>query len=191
MSSPRDVTVILHNVSEGNRSAADELLPLVYGELRRLAQHHLKAERSDHTLQATALVHEAYLRLVDQTRTEWKNRAHFFAIAAQAIRRVLIDHARSKGRAKRGGGAQKLSLDDVPTLAANESYTDLLALDDTLEALAKEHARPARVVEMRFYAGLTTREVAEVLGVSTRTVEADWQFARAWLYGALTDGSDA
>lgn len=190
MSSPRDVTVILRHATDGDRSAADELLPLVYDELRRLAQHHLQSERPDHTLQATALVHEAYLRLVDQTRTEWKNRAHFFAVAAQAIRRILIDHARSKGRVKRGGGAQKLSLEDVPTLAANDSYTDLLALDDALEALAAEHARPARVVEMRFYAGLTTREVAEVLGVSTRTIEGDWQFARAWLYDVLSDAEN-
>lgn len=191
MSTPRDVTVILRHATSGDRAAAGELLPLVYDELRRLAQHHLKSERSDHTLQATALVHEAYLRLVDQTRTEWQNRAHFFAVAAQAIRRILIDHARSRGRAKRGGGAQKLSLEEVPTLAANDSYTDLLALDASLDALAKAHARPARVVEMRFYAGLTTREVAEVLGVSTRTVEGDWQFARAWLYAALSDDTNA
>jgi len=192
MSERTDITLLLNSLAEGRsrapeagREAVDRLLPRVYDELRRLAESQLQQERTDHTLQATALVHEAYLRLVDQTRVVWRSRAHFFAVAAQAIRRILVDHARSHGRAKRGGAAHKLSLDDALTLSAATSGTDLLALDEVLDKFSREHADQARVVEMRFFGGLTTEEAAAVLGVTTRTVERYWEFARAWLYREL------
>ena len=182
-----DVTQLLIDLSDGDTSVVDELLPLVYDELRRLAQHHLQRERPDHTLQATALVHEAYLKLVNQDRAKWRNQAHFMAIASQAIRRILVDHARGRGRVKRGGDREQLSLDDTPTLAAEPSL-DVVALDEALTRFAEEHPDKARVVELRFFGGLKNEEVAEVLGsVTTRTIERHWQFARAWLYRALSD----
>lgn len=188
--SEQDVTKLLISLADeaadGGR-ASGELLPLVYEELKRLARHHLEAERVDHTLQATALVHEAYLRLIDQDRVQWRNRAHFLAIGAQAMRRILVDHARGRRRLKRGGGVdrQRLSLDQALELAAVEEQTDLLALDEAMDRLSAEHPDKVRVVEMRFFGGLSTDETAAVLGVTSRTVERHWQFARAWLFRAL------
>ncbi len=185
MSDGTDVTQLLNRLAAGGGIGADKLLPLVYDELRRLAATHLQNQRPDHTLQATALVHEAYLRLVDQTRVEWQSRAHFFAVAALAIRRILVDHARARDCQKRGGQHQKLSIDAAPTISAEAPGSDLLALDEVLERFSHVHPDKARVVEMRFFGGLTTAETAAVLGVTTRTVERYWEFARAWLYRAL------
>ena len=185
MSDGNDVTQLLNRLAAEGGSGAQRLLPLVYDELRRLAASHLRHERPDHTLQATALVHEAYLRLIDQTRTEWQSRAHFFAVAATAIRRILVDHARARGSQKRGGQQQRLSLNAALTLSGSTPGTELLALDEVLERFTQEHPEKARVVEMRFFGGLTTDEIAGVLGLTTRTVERYWEFARAWLYRAL------
>ncbi len=187
---PQEVTSVLREASQGDGKAVDRLMPIVYGELRRLAQSFLHRERADHTLQATALVHEAYLRLIDQSRVEWQGRAHFFAVASQAIRRILVDHARSRGRKKRGGDLRKLSLDDVPTLGGDVTYTDLVALDEALARFSAEKPKQAQAVVMRFFGGLTNQEVAEVMGVTTRTVESYWQFGRAWLYRELSRGED-
>ncbi len=181
-----DVTRLLGEVGQRRAEAVDRLYPLVYDELRRLAQSALARERPDHTLQATALVHEAYLKLVDQTRARWHDRAHFFAVAAQAIRRILVDHARGRGRDKRGGGWQRLEADALLNLPGDAPSADLLGLDAALAKLALDHPEKVRVVEMRFFAGLTTAEAAEVLQVTTRTVERHWQFARAWLYRELS-----
>lgn len=155
-------------------------MPLVYQELRRLAQNYLRSERADHTLQATALVHEAYLRLVDQNRVTWQNRAHFCGVAAQLMRRILMQHARAHQAAKRGGGMQKLYLDDTRELAQRRA-PDLVALDDALKSLAARHPRESEVVELKFFGGLEAKEIAEVLQVSPKTVLRDWQFAKLWL----------
>lgn len=179
-----NITRILDRVSAGNRAAADQLLPLVYAELRALAESRLAAELPGHTLQATALVHEAYLRLIEQRATTWKNRAHFFALAAQAIRRILVDHARGKKSLKRGGGAERVTLAGVQA-EAHTTEVDLLALEEALNELATLDERQARVVELRFFAGLTMPEAAEVLGISLRTAEGEWALARAWLHVRL------
>jgi RNA polymerase sigma factor (TIGR02999 family) len=184
--SPRDVTHILQEWSGGDRDAANRLMPLVYAELRRLARNYLNRERSDHTLQPTALVHEAYLRLVDQKRTTWQNRAHFYAIAAQMMRRVLIDHARAHGAQKHGGLAHKLSLDEA-RFAPDERPADLLALDEALNVLAKIDKRKSKVVELRFFGGLSLEETAEVLEVSEKTVRRDWEMAKLWLHRELSE----
>jgi RNA polymerase sigma factor (TIGR02999 family) len=184
-----DVTQWLQEVSKGDSQAEERLLDAIYGELRKLAQSHLQRERPDHTLQATALVHEAYMKLVDQKHVQWQNRAHFFAMASQAIRRILVDHARSLQRAKRGGNRQKLQLDEAQALGATSPDLDLLELDGALAALGEEHPDKVKVVEMRFFAGLTNDEIAEVLEVTTRTVERYWQFARAWLFRRISSGS--
>lgn len=177
---PGDVTAVLRRVGAGEPGAAQSLTPLVYEELRALAQSHMAAERPDHTLQATALVNEAYLRLVDQTRASYRDRNHFFALAATTIRRILIDHARTRSRAKRGGGGQRVELD--PTVEwSGTRHLDLLALDEALVKLDALHERQARVVELRFFAGLTIAQTADLLGVGTTTVEDDWAMARAWL----------
>jgi len=170
--------------------AADELLPLVYDQLRRLARRLLSRERPGHTLQPTALVHEAYLKLVDQTRVDWKGRTHFFAAGAQAMRHILVDHARGRGRAKRGGGWNRVTLgeDAAPFADGGLDADELLALDEAMQRLAKLDERSARVVELRFFGGLTVPEVAHVLAVSTRTVEGDWTHARAWLNRELDCG---
>jgi RNA polymerase sigma factor (TIGR02999 family) len=167
----------------GDASAADLLLPLVYDELRDVARRYLQAERGNHTLQATALVHEAYLRLVDQKKTDWRDRAHFIAIAATMIRRTLIDHSRRHSAEKRGSGEPALSLADagLDLAAAADTGVDLLALDHALTELTRLDERQARVVELRFFGGLSVDESAEVLGVSPRTVDGDWRVARAWL----------
>ncbi len=175
-----DVTLVLEQMRKGDKNAADKLLPLVYDEFRALARHYLAQERANHTLQPTALVHEAYMKLVDQTRVDWQGRSHFFAVAAQAMRRILVDHARSRQRDKRGGGRARVVLDEAVALSPQKDE-DVLALDECLERLAALDARQAKVVELRFFGGLSVEEVAEALGVSKRTVEGDWTFARAWL----------
>ncbi len=185
MASRSEVTQVLKDASGGSRAAVDQLLPLVYGELRRMAQSLLKSERPDHTLPATALVHEAYLRLIDQEQVDWQNRAHFFAVAAQAIRRILVDHARARSRKKRGGGQPMLSLDHALTIAENAPSTDMLALDMAMTKLAQQSPGKVKVIELRFFGGLTTAETAAVLGISTSSVERHWEFARTWLYREL------
>ena len=165
--------------------ALERLTPLVYDELRRLAQSYLRQERSGHTLQPTALVNEAYLRLVDQTRVNWQNRAHFYGIAAQMMRRILIDHARAHATDKRGGAAQRLSLEDA-NIAVEQDATDLIALDEALTNLAKFDERKSRVVELLYFGGLENKEAAEVLGVSEKTIQRDWKMAKLWLYRELS-----
>ncbi len=185
---PDDVTSLLVASSNGDQEALNQLLPLVYDELRRLADRYLHRERSDHTLQATALVHEAYLRLIDQ-RVSWANRAHFFGVAAEMMRRILIDHARSRQAAKRGSGGIKISLDDVLELT-DERAADLIALDDALKALAEFDSQKAKVVELRFFGGLSIEETAAVMGLGTATITRQWRLAKAWLYHELS-GSEA
>jgi RNA polymerase sigma factor (TIGR02999 family) len=187
VSPPEDVTQILQEVSGGNREAPARLMPLVYDELRRLADHYLRQERPDHTLQPTALVHEAYLRLIDQTRVDWQNRAHFFGVAAQLMRRILVDHARRHRASKRGGFRQKLTLDEAVDYSQTRDV-DLVKLDDALTALAKFDARQSRVVELRFFGGLTIEETAEAIGVSPATVKVDWSMAKAWLRREIGGG---
>ncbi|HKP14147.1 MAG TPA: sigma-70 family RNA polymerase sigma factor [Blastocatellia bacterium] len=165
----------------GEAAALDDVMQAVYQELRRMADYYLRLERPDHTLQPTALVHEAYLRLVDQRKVSWQNRAHFFGVAAQMMRRILVDHARTKQRDKRGGAARKLSLDEVMNLSEGRA-ADLVALDEALKALAEIDARKSQVVELRFFGGLSVEDTAEVLDVSPQTVLRDWKLAKAWLY---------
>jgi len=184
-SSPKDVTQLLASWSQGDRQALEELTPLVYAELRRLAGRYLRRERPGHTLQSTALVHEAYLRLVDQHSVQWQNRAHFFGVAAQLIRRILVDHARSHQAQKRGAAAVKLSLDEAIALPENQDL-NLVALDEALEGLAKIDPQQSRIVELRFFTGLSIEETAEVLGISPATVKRDWTTAKAWLYRTLS-----
>ncbi|HEY4308688.1 MAG TPA: sigma-70 family RNA polymerase sigma factor [Pirellulales bacterium] len=175
-----EATRIVNALASGDQHAAEELLPLVYDEFRRLADDYLRQETRAHTLQPTALVHEAYLKLIDQTRVNWQGRTHFFAVGAQAMRRILVDHARARHRAKRGGGWQRIELDDQLILSPDRD-ADLLAVDEAIEKLALLDPRQARIVELRFFGGLTMDEVAEVLGVSKRTVENEWTIIRAWL----------
>ena len=175
-----EVTRILATLSNGDRSAAADLLPLVYEELRSLANHYFADERSDHTLQATALVHEAYLKLVKGEPRKWDNRAHFFRVAAAVMRHILVDHARKGRRQKRGGGGRKLPLDEAAAMF-EERALDLIALDEALVKLASIDPRKSRIVELRFFAGLNVEEVAETLNVSPRTVKSDWSFAKLWL----------
>ena len=165
----------------GDRAALDELMPLVYRELRRLAQHYLQRERGNHTLQSTALVHEAYLRLAGEKVPQWQNRAHFFGIAARLMRQILVEHARGHGAAKRGGSACKITLDEAVALP-KRSEVDLVALDEALESLAKLDEQQSRIVELRFFAGMTIEDTSEVMGISPATVKRDWASARAWLY---------
>ncbi|MBC7927352.1 MAG: sigma-70 family RNA polymerase sigma factor [Bryobacteraceae bacterium] len=179
--STQQVTKLLMDWSNGDQSALEQLTPLVYGELRRLAGRYLRKERPDHTLQSTALVHEAFIRMVDQRSVRWQNRAHFFGVAAQMIRRILVDHARSRYASKRGSGAPRLSLDEAIALPDRKDM-DLVALDDALNSLAKVDPQQARIVELRFFTGLTVEETAEVLGISPATVKRDWVTAKAWLY---------
>ena len=179
-----DVTQLLADVQHGRTDAASQLIPLVYEELRRLARRQMRSERSDHTLQATALVHEAYFRLVNQPGRTWQNRTHFVRIAAQVMRRMLIDHARARRTAKREGGLHRVPLED-PLLLTEAQSDELLALDEALERLAELDARQSRIVELRFFGGLTVEETAEALGVAPRTVKRDWSVARAWLHRAV------
>lgn len=181
----REVEELLFRLEGGtDPQVVDQLFPLVYDELRRIAGAQMKKERADHTLQATALVNEAYLKLVDQTRVRWQSRAHFFAVAASAMRRILIDYARTHGREKRGGGQVPVTLENVEP-GADSRLEDLLDLDEALQRLAAVEPRQARVVEMRFFAGLSMEEIAPVLAVSPATVDRDWRSARAWLSAAL------
>src|SRR5262249_48900097 len=179
-------TRLLDAMAQGDPRAAAELLPLVYDELRKLAAHRMKAERADHTLQATGLVHEAYLRLVGNGELDWANRAHFFHAAAEAMRRILIEHARAKGGPKRGGGRKKLPL-DVVDLATEADPDQILALDEALSRLEQKDADAARVLRLRFYAGLSVEETAKAVGASPRTVKRDWSYARAFLIRELGD----
>jgi RNA polymerase sigma factor (TIGR02999 family) len=181
---PQDVSRLLIAWSNGDEEAHEQLMPLVYEELRRLAHRHLGRERAGHTLQTTALVHEAYLRLVDQKEVRWQNRTHFFAVAAQMMRRILVDYARSRRFAKRGGGAQQVSLDEA-MVVANERAADVVALDEALNALAEFDERKSRMVELRFFGGLSIEETAEVLKVSPGTVMRDWTLTKAWLQREL------
>jgi RNA polymerase sigma factor (TIGR02999 family) len=183
-----DVTQILQAWSDGDDTAPDRLMPVVYAELRRLAGDYLRRERPDHTLQATALVHEAYLKLVDEKRVTWKNRAHFCGIAARLMRQILMEHARAHNAAKRGGKLEKLYLEETRHLAA-ERAPDLLALDDALKTFATSHPRESEVVELKFFGGLEAREIAEVLNVSAKTVSRDWSFAKLWLLRQLSDAA--
>lgn len=178
------VTRLLHSWREGRESALDELMPLVYGELRRLAAAYLRRERFGHTLQPTALVHEAYVRLVDASIADMDTRGRFYGIAAHLMRQILVDHARRRKAAKRGSGRQ-VSLDEAGGQANGHQFFDLLALDQALNALAELDPRQSRIVEMRFFAGLREEEIAEALGMSLRTVKRDWATAKAWLHGEL------
>ena len=187
--SSRQVTELLAAWGGGDQAALDELMPLVHAELRRLAARCLRREDPSHTLQASALVNEAYLRLVDVKKISWQNRAHFFAISGRLMRRILVDHARSRRYLKRGGGVQRVSLDEAMT-AASEKGRDLVALDDALTALAAVDARKSDVVELRFFGGLSVNETAEALGVSPETVMRDWKMAKVWLLREL-DATDA
>ena len=183
----KEVTRLLIDWGNGDQAALDELMPLVYDELRRLASRYMRREGQGHTLQTSALVNEAYMRLVDQKSVHWQNRAHFFGVAAQLMRRILVDHARSRSRAKRGGGAQMVSLADQAVVS--KEVAEVIALDDALKNLAEMDARKSQIVEMKFFGGLTTEEVAEVLKVTPRTVEREWRKARAWLNRAISKGA--
>ena len=180
MTTQHEITRLLADWSNGDRQALEKLTPLVYDELRRLAGRYLRQERAGHTLQSTALVHEAYMKLVGQNNVRWQNRAHFFGIAAQMIRRILVDYARARKADKRGAGAERLSLDEAIALPGGQDL-DLVALDDALEGLAKIDARQSRLVELRFFAGLTIEETAEVMQMSLATAKRDWVSAKAWL----------
>jgi len=188
-SSSGEVSALLRAWSDGDPSALEKLTPVVYDELHRLARRYMRRERAGHSLQTTALVNEAYMRLVDYKRMQWQNRAHFFAVSAQLMRRILVERAR-RHNLKRGGGVPHVSLDEVAVVAGDRP-TDLVALDDAMNALAQIDARKAQVVEMRFFGGLNVEETAEVLGVSPVTVMRDWSFAKAWLYRELTGDSHA
>jgi RNA polymerase sigma-70 factor, ECF subfamily len=180
----QDITQLLLDWSSGDREALDQLFPLVERELHRLARSYMRREQPDHILQTTALVNEAYLRLIDQTKVEWKNRVHFFAVAAKIMRNILIDHARARLSPKHGGGFTHINLDEASKFPDEESE-GLLALDEALKRLAALDARKARVVELRYFVGLSIEETAEFLGVSTPTVSRDWDFAKAWLQREL------
>jgi RNA polymerase sigma-70 factor, ECF subfamily len=183
-----EITQLLAEWSDGNQSALDELYPLVYDELHKLARRYMSRERQGHTLQTTALINEAYVRLVDQRNVHWANRSHFFAISAQIMRRILIDHARRNAYAKRGGGARQVSLDEAATITRSPG-TDILRLDEALKSLAEMDPRRSQVVELRYFGGLNNEEIAGVLKVSENTVTRDWNMARAWLHQQLTESS--
>ncbi len=181
---PTDVTALLKKLADGNQEAAHELIPIVYRELHRLALGHLRRERRDHTLQVTALVHEAYVKLIGQRSARWKSRSHFFAVASTVMRRILVDYARRQLRAKHGGGQTKLSLEEVVLLSPDRP-DKMLVLDECLTRLEKLDTRQSRIVDLRYFGGLTVEEAAEVLGVSPTTVRREWTSAKAYLYGEL------
>jgi RNA polymerase sigma-70 factor, ECF subfamily len=187
--SPKEVSLLLLAWSNGDQAALDRLVPLVYEELHRLAHRYISRERPGNTLQTTALAHEAYLRLVDAKGVEWQNRAHFFAVAAKTMRRILVDLARARHNLKCGGGAQRISLDGV-LIASPVRGADMLALDEALARLAALNPRQSQVVELRYFGGLTDEEVGEVIKISPRTVRSDWRLAKAWLYRELSRGVD-
>ena len=179
-----ELTELLAAYGNGRREVLDELLPVVYAELRRIAANYLARERADHTLQPTALVHEAYLRLVNQRNVDWRNRAQFYGLAAQMMRRILVNHAEARQAQKRGDGAGKVPLDEF-TISFQEQNLDVLALHEAMNELAHLDEQKSKIVELKFFGGLTTEEIAEVTGLSIRSVEREWAFARAWLYKAL------
>ncbi len=185
--SPHEVTRLLREMQEGNNAAADQLARVVYDELHALAERHMRRERQEHTLQATVLVNEAFMRLVDQRSVSWQNRSQFFTLASRAMRRMLVDHARKRRANKRDGGVQ-VPLDVLP---AQDAGIDVMALDDALEALAALDARQAQIVELRFFAGLSIEATAETMGISPATVKRDWVFARAFLQHQMSDAADA
>jgi len=185
--SSQEVTRLLLAWRDGDQEALERLTPLVYGELRRMAHRFMRRERPDHTLQTSALVNEAFLRLIDCRQVDWQNRAHFFGIAAQMMRQILIDHARSHARAKRGGALRQVSFEETAIVSA-ERAAELIALDDALNALATFDLSKCRIVELRFFGGLTNEEVGEVMGISLRTVEREWRKAKAWLRRAISKG---
>lgn len=176
-----NITQLLKSAQAGDRQSLDDFLPLVYDELKRIAAYKLSLERKNHTLQATALVHEAYLRMIDQYSVDWKNRSHFFGLASEMMRRILVNHAESHNAKKRGEGQTMISLDDAENLAVANSEIDLIFLNNALNELAEFDATQAKIVEMKFFGGLTNEEVAEVLGISDSTVKREWRMARAWL----------
>jgi RNA polymerase sigma factor (TIGR02999 family) len=180
-----DLTALLLEWQQGDRGALDKLTPLVYDELRRIAHRYMRRERAGHTLETTALVNEAYVRLLGERKIEWQNRAHFFAVMAQVMRHILIDHARRRRYVKRGGATQQVSLEDA-TVMSEERAAELIALDEALDHLAQLDPRKSRVVELRYFGGLSLEETAEVLEVSLMTVRRDWRAAKAWLYKAVT-----
>lgn len=179
-----DVTVLLAEMTKGNTDAASKLIPLVYRELRELAASYMRHERSDHTLQPTALVHEAYLKLVQQRSVDWQSRAHFFGVAAQVMRRILVDHARGHLRGKRGGGQRPVPIDEALVFTPEQSE-ELVKLDQSLERLTQIDPRQGRIVELRFFGGLTVEQTADLLEISPKTVKRDWSMAKAWLHGDL------
>jgi RNA polymerase sigma factor (TIGR02999 family) len=181
-----DLTTLLNQVADGDQEALGRLIPLVYDELRRLAAHYLRDERPGHTLQTTALVHEAYFKPVKQRKADWRSKAHFLGVAAQLMRRILLDHAKGHLRDKRGGREQRVSLDEA-LVFSKETSTQFVALNESLVRLAKHDPRQARIVELRYFSGLTVGEVAEVLSLAPRTVEREWTIAKAWLYGELKE----
>lgn len=183
--STNDVTQLLVDWRNGDKQALDRLMPLVYDELRRIASRYMKREREGHTLQTTALVNEAYLRMVGQDDVDWQNRAHFFGVAASVMRHLLVDHARARGRVRRGADPQQVSLDEA-AVVSNQKGEELLALDEALTRLASIDSRKVKIVELRYFSGLTAEETAEVLGVSEITVKREWLKAKAWLYRELT-----
>lgn len=182
---PQEITQLLMNWSQGDKASLDQLVPLVYPELRRLAKRHMSRENPGHTLQTSALINEAYLKLVDQQNVEWQNRAHFFAVAAQVMRHILVDHARTRNYAKRGGGAPKLPLDEAAALTEQRA-AQLIALDDALRDLAALDERKSQIVELRFFGGLSLDETAEVMCISPSTVQREWRAAKAWLHHTMT-----
>jgi len=186
--SQRQVTQLLLDWSDGDQDALNKLMPFVYQELKRLARHYMRRERADHTLQTSALVNEAYIRLVDYKKMRFQDRAHFFAVAAQAMRRILVEHARGHTREKRGGDARKVSLDEAATLA-DVKAADMVALDDALKILAEFDPRKSEIVELRYFGGLNIDETAEVIGVSPATIKREWTTARIWLHREITSGS--
>jgi RNA polymerase sigma factor (TIGR02999 family) len=185
---PSEITRMLIELTDGNREVVDQILPHIYDELKRLASGYLRRERPDHTLQPTALVHEAYMKLIDQNRVQWQNRAHFFGIAAQVMRRILLDHARKHQANKRGGEAEKLPIDEEILVVSHDRSAELIALDEALQELARLDEQKAKIVELRYFGGLSIEETAEVLGVSVPTVNRHWRTAKAWLYSQLTPG---
>jgi len=184
---PEELSQLLRDWSNGDQAALDNVMPVVYQELRRLARHYMRRERADHTLQTTALVNEAYLRLADYKKMRWQSRTHFFAVSAQVMRRILVEHARSRNFAKRGGGAQKVELDETAFVSTGRS-AEVIAVDEALTELESWDARKGRIVELRFFGGLSIEETAEVLKVSPTTVQREWRSAKAWLYKAISEG---
>ncbi|PQO33577.1 sigma-70 family RNA polymerase sigma factor [Blastopirellula marina] len=185
-----DVESLLASLSEGNQAAADQLLPVLYQELKAIANQHMRNERADHTLQATALVHEAFLKLVDQNRVQWQGKAHFCAVASNIMRRILVDHARTKNAAKRGKGAQRITLEEGLVAGDPQNNVDLVELDELLTELATLNPRHAKIIEMRYFAGMTVEETAAALDVSVSTVKGDWRMAKAWLTSRFDSDSE-